>query len=124
MSGSTWNYGKSYLMWVTREEDFYGTDETQVQLYQSLDGDRLVWLKSGRVTQPLTTKLTLEALYDPDDCPEVMGACNGSITILVDGSEQFTAALSADLAERSPDTIALRALGGPMEFTEMYVLSR
>ena len=123
-SGNTWNYGQSYLMWLTQEEGFYGTDETQVQLYQSLDGNRLVWLKSKNIAQPLATRLTLEALYDPDDCSDMMGACNGSITLLVDGMEQFKVALSSDPSERAPDTIALRALGGPVEFIDVYVHSR
>ena len=123
-SGNTWNYGQSYLMWVTQEENFYGTDETQVQLYQSLDDNRLVWLMSENVAQPLATGLTLEALYDPDDCSDMMGACNGSITLLVDGTEQFKVALASDPSEQAPDAIALRALGGPVEFTDVYVHSR
>jgi hypothetical protein len=68
----------------------------------------------------------LEALYDPDDCPETMqGApCHGSITVLVNGAEQFQVAVSPDIAGRAADTVALRALGGPVEFTDLYVFAR
>ena len=125
-SGNTWNFGHSYLIWATQEQGFYDSDETQVQLYESLDGNRLVWRKSRNVAQRLSSALTLEALYDPDDCPETMqGApCHGSITVLVNGAEQFQVAVSPDIAGRAADTVALRALGGPVEFTDLYVFAR
>ncbi len=125
-SGNTWNFGHSYLIWMTREKGFYGTDETQAQLYESLDGNRLVWRKSRSVTQSLSSRVTLEALYDPNDCAPTMGGgpCHGSITVLVDGMEQFKLAVSAAIAGRAADTVALRVLGGPVEFSDLYVYSR
>ena len=126
LSGNTWNYGRSYLVWATRERDFYDTEATQVQLYESLDGNRLMWLNSRNLLQGLTPGLTLEALYQPEDCAEPLGGapCYGSITVLVDGAEQFKVAVSAEVARREADAIALRALGGPVEFTDLYVHSR
>ena len=125
-SGNTWNFGRSYLVWATREHDFYDTAATQVQLYESFDGNRLMWLNSRNLLQGLSPGLTLEALFNPDDCPEPMDAasCYGSVTILVDGMEQFKVAVSANVAGQAADTIALRALGGPVEFTDLYVHSR
>ena len=125
-SGNTWNFGRSYLVWATREHDFYDTKATQVQLYESFDGNRLMWLNSRNLLQGLTPGLTLEALYHPDDCPEPMGgaACYGSITVFVDGVEQFKVAVSENVAGQAADSIALRALGGPIEFTDLYVHSR
>lgn len=124
-SGNTWNFGHSYLVWLTREPGFYDTEETQVQLYESLDDNRLVWRKSRNLEQTLSSGLTLEALYDPNDCPETMGnaPCHGSIAVLVDGAEQFKVAVSGDIAGRAADTVALRTLGGPVEFTDLYVRS-
>ena len=124
-SGNTWNFGHSYLVWLTREPGFYDTEETQVQLYESLDDNRLVWRKSRNIERALTSELMLEALYDPDDCPETMGdaACHGSIAVLVDGAEQFKVAVSDDIAGRAADTVALRTLGGTVEFTDLYVRS-
>ena len=125
-SGNTWNFGRSYLVWATREHDFYDTKATQVQLYESFDGNRLMWLNSRNLLQGLTPGLTLEALYNPHDCPEPMGGapCYGSITVLVDGLEQFKVAVSENVAGQAADSIALRALGGPIEFTDLYVHSR
>ena len=125
-SGNTWNFGRSYLVWATREHDFYDTAATQVQLYESFDGNRLMWLNSRNLLQGLTPGLTLEALYNPDDCPEPKGGapCYGSITVFVDGVEQFKVAVSENVAGQAADSIALRALGGPIEFTDLYVHSR
>ena len=85
-----------------------------------------MWLNSRNLLQGLTPGLTLEALYHPDDCAEPMGgaACHGSITVFVDGVEQFKVAVSENVAGQAADSIALRALGGPIEFTDLYVHSR
>ena len=124
-SGNTWNFGRSYLLWATQEPAFFGTDDTQIQLYESQDDNLLVWRKSRSIARPLSSGVTLEALYDPDDCM-MMGTvpCHGSITVLADGMEQFTVPVSAEVARGATDMIALRALGGPAEFTEVYVISR
>ncbi len=126
LSGNTWNYGRSYLMWVTYEPGFFDSEDTQVQLYESLDDNQLVWRNSKSVAQSLSDGLTLEALYDPHDCPEITDGhvCHGTITVLVDGDEQFKVAVSVEIATRRADTVALRALGGPVEYTDIYVHSR
>ena len=125
-SGNTWNYGRSYLIWVTYEPGFFGSDETQVQLYESLDDNELVWRNSRNVAKSMSEVLTLEALYDPGDCPEMMAGhtCYGAISVLLDGDEQFKVAVSSEIAMRTADSVALRALGGAVEFTDLYVHSR
>ena len=125
-SGNTWNFGRSYLVWVTYEPSFFGSDETQVQLYESLDNNELVWRNSRNVAKSMANGLTVEALYDPGSCPEMMEGkkCYGAITVLLDGDEQFSVAVSSEIGMRSADTIALRALGGPVEFGDLYVHSR
>ena len=125
-SGNTWNYGRSYLIWVTYEPGFFGSDATQVQLYESLDDNELVWRNSRNVAKSMSEVLTLEALYDPGDCPEMMAGhtCYGAISVLLDGDEQFKVAVSSEIAMRTADTVALRSLGGPVEFTDLYVHSR
>ena len=125
-SGNTWNYGRSYLIWVTYEPGFFGSDETQVQLYESLDDNELVWRNSRNVAKSMSEVLTLEALYDPGECPEMMDGhtCYGAISVLLDGDEQFKVAVSSEIAMRTADSIALRSLGGAVEFTDLYVHSR
>ena len=125
VSANTWNYGNSYLVWITQEVGFYDTDHAHVQLYQSLDGNRLMWLNSTKIARSLSSEVTVEALYQPGDCPPMAapGSCAGSISVFVDGTEQFKVMASAEVSAMAADTIALRALGGPVYFVDLYVVS-
>ena len=122
-TANTWNYGNSYLVWITQEVGFYDTDHAHVQLYQSLDGNRLMWLNSTKVARSLDSEVTIEALYQPGDCPPMAaaGACAGSISVFVDGTEQFKVMATGAVSARAADTVALRALGGPVHFVDLYV---
>ena len=122
-SANTWNYGNSYLVWITQEVGFYDTDHAHVQLYQSLDGNRLMWLNSARIARSLNSEVTVEALYQPGDCPPMAaGSCAGSISVFVDGTEQFKVMASGAVSAQAADTVALRALGGPVYFLDLYVV--
>ena len=122
-TANTWNYGNSYLVWITQEVGFYDTDHAHVQLYQSLDGNRLMWLNSTKVARSLDREVTIEALFQPGDCPPMAaaGACAGSISVFVDGTEQFKVMASGAVSALAADTVALRALGGPVHFVDLYV---
>jgi nucleoid-associated protein YgaU len=110
-SGNTWNYGRSYLIWATRDP-FYDTDATHLQFYESRDNNTLTWLASRSIDQSLSSPLTLEALYQS----------NGMVTLLVGGEEQLSLNLGSTID--AGDRIALRSLGGPVEFTQVYVAAR
>ena len=122
-TANTWNYGNSYLVWITQEVGFYDTEHAHVQLYQSLDGNRLMWLNSTKVARSLAGEVTIEALYQPGDCPPMAaaGSCAGSISVFVDGTEQFKVVATGAVSARAADTVALRALGGPVHFLDLYV---
>ena len=109
-SGNTWNYGRSYLVWATRDP-FYDSDDTHLQFYESSENNTLSWIASRRIEQPLSSPLTLEALYH-----------NGVVTLLVGGDEQLSLEIGA--AINAGDHVALRSLGGPVEFTQVYVTAR
>ena len=110
-SGNTWNYGRSYLIWATRDP-FYDTDATHLQFYESRDNNTLTWLASRLINQSLSAPLTLEALYQS----------NGIVTLLVGGEEQLSLNIGTEIS--AGDSIALRSLGGPVEFTQVYVAGR
>ena len=122
-TANTWNYGNSYLVWITQEVGFYDTEHAHVQLYQSLDGNRLMWLNSTKVARSLAGEVTIEALYQPGDCPPMAaaGSCAGSVSVFVDGTEQFKVMATGAVSARAADTVALRALGGPVHFLDLYV---
>ena len=110
-SGNTWNYGRSYLVWVT-QDPFYGTEDTHLQFYESHDNNTLTWLASSSIAASLSSQLTLEALYHD----------SGMVTLLVGGEEQLTVNVAPALT--GGDGIALRALGGPVTFSQVYVYTR
>ena len=110
-SGNTWNYGRSYLIWATRDP-FYDTDATHLQFYESRDNNTLTWLASRSIDQSLSSPLTLEVLYQS----------NGMVTLLVGGEEQLS--LNIGSAISAGDRVALRSLGGPVQFTQVYVAAR
>ena len=110
-AGSTEGYGRSYLCWVTHDLS-YGTAETYLKLFESRDDSTLLPLVSWRIDQTVTLPLTIEALYQE----------RGVITLFVDGEEQFTMNVNSTIT--TGDRIALRARGGPVEFTQVYVASR
>ena len=110
-TGNTWNYGRSYLIWATRDP-FYDTDATHLQFYESRDNNTLTWLASRSIDKSLTAPLTLETLYQHD----------GTVTLLVGGEEQLS--LNIGTSINAGDRIALRSLGGPVEFTQVYVAAR
>ena len=110
-SGNTWNYGKSYLLWVTRDP-FYDSEDLHLQFYESADDNTLMWLASSRIPHGRNSMINVEALYRD----------TGMTTLLVNGEEQLT--VNIGLGISGGDTIALRSLGGPVEFTQVYVAAQ
>ena len=107
-SGNTWNYGKSYLLWVT-QDPFYDSEDLHLQFYESADDNTLMWLASSRIPHSLSSMINVEALYRD----------TGMTTLLVNGEEQLT--VNVGTAVTGGDAVALRTLGGPVEFTQVYV---
>ena len=107
-SGNTWNYGKSYLLWVT-QDPFYDSEDLHLQFYESADDNTLMWLASSKIPHGLSSMINVEALYRD----------TGMTTLLVNGEEQLT--VNVGTGVRGGDVIALRTLHGPVEFTQVYV---
>ena len=107
-SGNTWNYGTSYLLWVT-QDPFYDSEDLHLQFYESADDNTLMWLASSRIPHGLSSMINVEALYRD----------TGMTTLLVNGEEHLT--VNVGTGVRGGDTIALRTLHGPVEFTQVYV---
>ena len=107
-SGNTWNYGKSYLLWVT-QDPFYDSEDLHLQFYESADDNTLMWLASSRIAHSLSSMINVEALYRD----------TGMTTLLVNGEEHLT--VNVGTAVTGGEAVALRTLGGPVEFTQVYV---
>ena len=107
-SGNTWNYGTSYLLWVT-QDPFYDSEDLHLQFYESTDDNTLFWVASSRIPHGLNSMINVEALYRD----------TGRTTLLVNGEEQLTVNIGTHVS--GGDRIALRTLHGPVEFTQVYV---
>ena len=107
-SGNTWNYGTSYLLWVT-QDPFYDSEDLHLQFYESTDDNTLFWVASSRIPHGLNSMINVEALYRD----------TGRTTLLVNGEEQLTVNIGTHVSRG--DRIALRTLHGPVEFTQVYV---
>ena len=112
ISGNGYGYGSSYLVWLTRDPGYYGTDATYVQMYRSYNGAKMIQLASVAVTDKIGTKTTTDVLYD---------RTNGTIKMSVSGQEYINLKVTSPL--RSGDRIALRALG-EVTFSDVTVSTR
>ncbi len=109
-----YGFGKSYLLWVTKDPGVHQTARTYVQLYRSYDDIRLVQLASVTIPQPITSVVETKVHYNRS-ANQLTVYVNGDQALIYDG---------VDSALRSGDSLALRALGGTVEFTELSVKTK
>lgn len=62
-----YGYGNSLLVWITRDEDFYGTGETRLQLYRSDSEIHMQHVLDGIITEPISEYLNIDILYLPEE---------------------------------------------------------
>ena len=91
------------------QDPFYDSDDLHLQFYESAGGNTLMWLASSRIPHGLNSMINVEALHRD----------TGMTTLLVNGEEQLTVNVGTGIS--SGDAIALRTLGGPVEFSQVYV---
>jgi hypothetical protein len=108
----TYGFGKSYLVWLTRDEAYYRTKRAYVQLYQSSDDVTMVQIASANIGLDLTQPVNTEVVYDKT---------SRSLEVFVNGSVVISQ-LVDPIA--SGDSMAARTLGGGVEFSAFYVKTR
>ena len=108
-----WGFGKSYLIWLTRDVAFYGNNGTYLQVYESLDDGRMFQRKSIKISENIASKLNLEATYERN---------NRSIVVSVNGNKKLE--YKVWVKRQTGDQVALRSLGGPVEFSSVYVFAK
>lgn len=107
----TYGFGKSYLVWLTRDEAYYRTKKAYVQLYQSSDDVTMIQIASANIGMDLTQPVNTEVVYNKD-AKTIEVYVNGEITITQDVDPIA-----------SGDSLAARTLGGGVEFSAFYVKS-
>ena len=105
-----YGFGSSYLVWVTRDPDYYDTDKSFVQLYRSSDDVSMVQLASIMIPQSITSSMKTEVLFDRSA---------KTLTVYIAGAEVIS--IEEETSLWSGDSIALRTLGGIVEFTGLTV---
>jgi hypothetical protein len=112
-SGSTgadaYGLGRSYLVWLTRDESFYGTKRAYVQLYESMNDTDMIQLASANLGLDLTSPVNTEVVYDRTE---------GTVQVRVNGELALTQVV--DPLSRG-DTIAARSLGAGVELSSFSV---
>jgi hypothetical protein len=99
-SSDGYGYGKSYLIWVTRDVSHYQSPQTRVQLYRSYDDVHMVELVSIAVDRAIDSSNQVQVYVDRD---------NQSLAIVLNGEHLFSFQDSEFI--RSGNGVAVRALG-------------
>jgi len=105
----TYGFGKSYLVWLTRDEGYYRNPKAYVQLYQSTDDITMVQIASANIGLDLTQPVNTEVQYHKD---------TRTIEVYVNGALAMTQKVDPIA---SGDSIAARTLGAGVEATAFYV---
>jgi hypothetical protein len=102
--------GNSLLVWLTRDPEYYGTDDTRLQLYRSDDAVQMEMVLDALIEEPMGDFLAMDVVYDPVE---------EYISVSVDGIEKIRYKTWFDI--ESGLEIALRSLGGGAEFRDLAV---
>ena len=103
--------GKSYLVWVTEDpaNSFLSSDKTFVQLYESVNDNKMSNLASYALEDDMNEGISLQVLYK-----------DGEVTVYANGKEVF----SVEGAPMKGNAIALRAMKGPIEFSNLSIKTK
>ena len=110
MINEFYGFGKSYLVWLTRDENYYKTDKTYLQVYESYNDFHMVQMTSVVIPEYISSSLKIEILYDSSD---------GTIDVYINGKSRMEYHVDRDLL--SGDKVAFRSLGGGLEVTGFSV---
>jgi len=105
-----YGFGNSYLVWITRDVNYYKVPTTFVQFYRSYDDATMVQLASVNISESIGDELATEVIYNSD---------TKKVTVSVNGVSRLVYAL--DSAITVGDMVALRTLGGPVQFSDIAI---
>jgi hypothetical protein len=109
-TGRGYGFGSSYLIWLTRDRGYYGTNDTYVQIYQSFDDVRMIQLASTAVPTSIATSIKTDVLYDRNA---------KTITVMVNGNQVLSMPVFSPISRG--DKVVLRTSGAPIQFTDLSV---
>jgi hypothetical protein len=102
--------GNSLLVWLTRDPEYYGTDDTRLQLYRSDGAVQMEMVLDAVIEEPISGYLDMDIIYDP---------ITEYISVSVDGTEKIR--YKTWFGIDSGLEIALRSLGDGARFRNLSV---
>jgi len=109
-TGRGYGFGRSYLVWLTRDSAYFKSNNTYLQLYESYNDIKMIQLASVKIPSAINSTINTEILYDKSA---------GKIYVSVNGENVLT--FNPGFPIVSGNKIAFRTLGGPVQFTELKV---
>ena len=109
-TGRGYGFGRSYLIWLTRDPVHLQNEGTYVELYESYNDVKMIPLARVRIPESINSTLKTEVLYSR---PE------GRVTISVNGKNVLLYNLNSPI--NTGYKIALRSLGGHVSFKDLNV---
>ena len=106
-----YGFGESLLVWLTRDPEVYGTNQTYLELYRSKDDVNMERVLHAAIEEPISAPLKIEILYQPEQ---------EYITIAVNGEEKIRYKTWFEVDNGVQ--VALRSLG-TAQFTGLRVLA-
>jgi hypothetical protein len=107
-----YGFDDSLLIWLTRDPDFYGTENTRLQLYRSDKSVMMELVLDAVISEPLTEYLNIAILLEPME---------EYITVSVNGIEKLKYKIW--FGKDTKFKVALRALGGGVEFKGLRIMT-
>jgi hypothetical protein len=110
----TYGFGKSFLVWLTRDPFYYRSERTYLQLYRSFDDVTMIQVASVSISESIFSSLKVDVYYDRS---------KNVIAAYVNGDKKLEFK-EVDSAIWNGSKIALRTLGGEVEFSNFAVKTR
>jgi cell division protein FtsB len=112
--GNGYGLGDSYLVWITKDSKYhkYVSDAIYVQLYKSYDDIKMLELASAGVPESILTTIKVEVKYTVTN-----------LSVYVDDTLRFSYDIP-DAEKKTGTELALRTMGGPIEFSDVYVRTK
>lgn len=105
-----YGYGNSLLVWLTRDQEYYDSEDTRLQLYRSDNDVQMEMVLDAIIEEPISRYQSVDIYYEP---------VKEYITIFINSEEKLMYKTWFDID--SGLEIAFRSLGGGVHFKNPIV---
>ena len=112
--GDGYGFGTSYLVWLTRDPGYYGSEATYLQAYGSFDDVTMFQVGSLAIAPSISATNTTEVYYNSK---------TGKVTVSVNGDKYLGFTIPAMYRIKYGTKVALRALG-EVTFSDLTIKAK